>query len=124
VEATHGFVSFRETDKPSAAQVTVQFDPYTDGGHTTTRFRGSRLMAAKITVGVESDSAQDIGCTAAHEFGHALGLDGHSDVRSDLMYPVHRMRSRWGVTNGDLDMLATLYKASTAAADWTPTAGF
>lgn len=29
----------------------------------------------------------DLQATAAHEFGHALGIDGHSDDPADIMYP-------------------------------------
>ena len=53
--------------------------------------------------------AGDIACIAAHEFGHALGLDGHSDRSADLMYPVHRMGSRLLITARDLRTLATVY---------------
>lgn len=39
-----------------------------------------RLATGEATPG-------DIVSTAAHEFGHALGIQGHSDDPDDLMYP-------------------------------------
>ncbi len=32
-------------------------------------------------------SPDELQSTAAHEFGHALGIEGHSDNEDDLMYP-------------------------------------
>jgi predicted Zn-dependent protease len=78
---------------------------------------------AEIIIGVGSEAPSDIGCNAAHEFGHALGLDTHSDERSDIMYPVHELQSVWGITHHDLEMLAALYKAASAAAEWSPLEG-
>jgi hypothetical protein len=95
MKATNGYVSYRVTDKPDEAQVTVRFDPATNDGYTTTHFRNSYIVSADVAVGVKRGSSPDIACIAAHEFGHALGLDGHSDVRSDLMYPIHQECTLW-----------------------------
>ena len=79
------------------------------------RYRGDRLYRADMVIGVEHDSEVDIESTAAHEFGHALGINGHSDSRRDLMYPAHFEGTRCRITDRDLDTLISIYPA---IGDW------
>jgi hypothetical protein len=123
-EATHGYVSYRVVDSAKAAGMTVTFNPNSDDGHTTTAFTGARLFKAKIKVGVRQGWAHDIVCVAAHEFGHALGINGHSDRVEDLMFPTHNMGTAWHITQRDLNTLAAIYRPATAELrTWTPVAG-
>jgi predicted Zn-dependent protease len=101
--ATHGFVVYSVVDRADAANIVVRFDPETNDGYTTTHFTDSRIGSAVVRIGVRKGRAYDIKCIAAHEFGHALGLDGHSGQKSDVMYPVHTMGSAWSITRRDLN---------------------
>lgn len=112
VDSTAGVVSFVVTDNPKEAQVTVRFDPGSNDGFTTTRFHRFRIASARIAVGVRRNWKSDIECIAAHEFGHALGLDGHSDRQEDLMFPMHLMGAPWSVSRRDLNTLAALYRVT------------
>jgi predicted Zn-dependent protease len=72
-----------------------------------------------MRIAVAGVTAADLQSVAAHEFGHALGIDGHSDDPGDLMYPVEiRMIGPDGnpvpapvhsVTLRDLNTLALCY---------------
>jgi hypothetical protein len=97
------------TRVPQRADIFVRFDPDLNGGLTKTHFRKGRLFRADMTVGVAEDLDGDIECTAAHEFGHALGIDGHSDERGDLMFPVHVMGRGFRISERDVNTLATSY---------------
>jgi predicted Zn-dependent protease len=122
-EATKGFVTYQVTGSRDSAQIMVQFDPSSNNGYTTTNFKASRIRCASIRIGVERGRASDMKCIAAHEFGHALGVDGHSGDPSDLMYPTHWMGTAWSVTRRDLNTLAALYKVQSLAAAWSPRSG-
>lgn len=111
VEATEGFVEFEVTEESSQANITVRFDPATNNGLTSTVFREGRIRKANIAVGVKQTSTNDLECIAAHEFGHALGLSGHSDDDHDLMYPVHWSGAPGHITERDLNTLAVVYPA-------------
>jgi hypothetical protein len=109
--ATTNFIRYSVTRLAHRADIFVRFNPTLNGGLTKTHFRKGRLFRADMTVGVAHDEGDDIECTAAHEFGHALGIDGHSDDRDDLMYPVHVMGRSFGITERDVNTLASAYPA-------------
>lgn len=114
-EASGGALTFEVAEDVDEADVRVRFDATSNDGQTSTHYRGSRITGAEVRVGVERDWSSDIACIAAHEFGHALGIDGHSDDPRDLMYPTHTMGRRWSVTERDWNTLAALYPAQLGA---------
>jgi len=109
VDSTDRYVQFTEVSDPAASQVLVEFDGTSNDGLTKLRFRGHAIRSAEVHVGANAESLPDVTAVAAHEFGHALGLDGHSDSRMDLMYPVHYMGTRPRISSRDLNTLAQAY---------------
>ena len=123
-EATRGFVAFKVVEIAKGADMLVRFDPNSDDGYTTTTFTSGRLVKAHVKVGVRRGWPHDIQCVAAHEFGHALGINGHSNVVQDLMFPTHNMGTAWQISQRDLNTLAAIYRpAVKITATWTPAAG-
>jgi predicted Zn-dependent protease len=128
-------VEYQIVDSRAQAQVTVRFVPQAQlGGNTvgTTNvtYRSDysliradiRLSTTGISGGPYSASAQR--STAAHEFGHALGIMGHSPFQTDVMYFAS---SREQVTANDVNTLFTAYcgqflrsRAQTVADDDVP----
>lgn len=95
VHATKDFVHYQVVTKPALAEVTVAFLPHESVpdqggacGHTTVAFLNLTLNSADIVLATTDVTPMDLQATAAHEFGHALGIDGHSDDPGDLMYAV------------------------------------
>ena len=95
VHATKEFVHYQVVTKPALAEVTVTFLPQESVpnqggscGHTTVTFLKLTLKSANIVLATTDVTSADLQATAAHEFGHALGIDGHSDDPGDLMYAV------------------------------------
>ena len=93
--ATNNFVRYQVVTRPEQAEVTVTFlsrDRVPDQGgacgHTTVTFLTLTLKSANILLATTDVPPADLQATAAHEFGHALGIDGHSDDPADLMYAV------------------------------------
>jgi predicted Zn-dependent protease len=109
VSATNGFVQYEVVDSKAQAKITVRFNPDSNNGHTMIHFWKGRIKGADINIGVMRGWSNDIECTAAHEFGHALGIDGHSDSRGDLMYPSHMMGSSFRISERDLQTFASIY---------------
>jgi len=107
--ATNGKVHYQIATSGSNAEITVRFDPTTSNGLTRLTFVGRTLRRAEIEIGVESLGFDDIQCIAAHEFGHALGLDGHSDSPDDLMYSIHIIGTACPISIADLNTLKTGY---------------
>ncbi len=67
------------------------------------------MTHADMEIGIKNVGAADVQCVAAHEFGHALGIDGHSDNSSDLMYAVHVIGEPCPLTQHDLNTMKTGY---------------
>ncbi|MCS6923345.1 MAG: matrixin family metalloprotease [Fimbriimonadales bacterium] len=111
VQATSGVVQYVEVDSPEGAQITVSFDPKTADGLTTYRYYPSsgRMVSAQVKVGTRNGDALVIRCVAAHEFGHAIGIGGHSPDASDLMYPRITPGTLIAISQRDLNTIKTAY---------------
>lgn len=116
ITATHDFVRFTIVMSPARADVVVRCDPSLDHGVTDTSYNaeGVTLQHANIAMGLaDSDNPGGTLCNAdlqalsAHEFGHALGIAGHSQDPHDLMYPV--LDENRSITARDLGTLYTVY---------------
>ncbi len=126
VDASHQKVCYLRTMDPKAADITVRFVVgkflLADApviGETEVNWSGSTLKKASIRLAEGAGTMEDLQATAAHEFGHALGIQQHSSDQSDLMFPVEVLHdSQIGdplpeeppyVTAHDLRLLAAGY---------------
>jgi hypothetical protein len=106
-----GIVRWVEVGDLGSADVVVRWDaeleaPYV--GWTSFRFDvgSGRLLSAEIRIlpGLDRDMARSIG---AHEFGHALGIWGHSSDWNDLMYSTYTGFNMSGVSLRDANTVRT-----------------
>jgi predicted Zn-dependent protease len=105
--------TYTVVSQQSQANVTVKFFEFTGGsgdtlGTTTVNYTPSDsvIHSAELDLGVTGQAATDI-ATAAHEFGHTLGISGHSPNQRDLMY--FTGNSSGDVTTADLNTALTAY---------------
>ena len=111
VAATEGVLSYEVTDDIFEADLTVRFDSMTNNGVTSTHFKMGSISRADIMIGVQQSVESDIEIVAAHEFGHAMGIDGHSNDKRDLMFPTHVAGTVTRITYRDLNTMASRYPA-------------
>lgn len=93
--ASHGKIRFVRVSAPSQADLTVQFVPgrYVSAGtqavgETIIYSSSGVLRKASMRLAEGVMLPEELQATAAHEFGHALGISGHSSDPDDVMYPV------------------------------------
>jgi predicted Zn-dependent protease len=132
VKATGGLISYRIVDTQAQADITVAIDagstvPGQHGasGNTSVLYSRDEMKHAGIEIAAGGTTPNELQEIAAHEFGHALGIDGHSDNPDDLMTPVEvRICDSLGspidapahpVTSRDLNTLKLCYSALFAA---------
>jgi predicted Zn-dependent protease len=129
VTASHGFIRYVRVSDKAQAQITVEYVPgrfLSPGaksagavGETTLSSSVGVLKKASVRLAEGAAAPEDLQATAAHEFGHALGISGHSDDPDDLMYPIEMIHSEaqdpslpseaHTVTAHDLQLLAGCY---------------
>ncbi len=94
VHATDGVIHYLVVNAPDKADIVVRFTtdeavPGANGavGLTDIRYYGTTLRHADMRLATGDTLPSELHSVAAHEFGHALGIQGHSDDPADLMYP-------------------------------------
>lgn len=104
-------VRYEVVAQPEQAQITVRFDPTTANGRVDFEYYPSSgvLTKAEITIGTQGNNPIDIRSVSAHEFGHALGISGHSRDPSDLMYPTYVSNVPLRLTQRDVNTMKTAY---------------
>ncbi len=118
--ATNGVVSYQVVTDPALAQITVSAvtvpDPQgqAETGITTVAHTGSVLTAAAMQIFVWPDITpteltQGQLATATHEFGHALGVGGHSPVATDEMFALHDPNQDVLLSPRDVNTIKTIY---------------
>ena len=118
--ATGGIIGYVLTDDPAQANISVTTttvpDPsgLSETGSTSVTAGGGVLAAATVQVYVWPDITapeltRGLPATAAHEFGHALGIEGHSPDPSDLMYVSHDPNADVPLSLRDVNTIKTLY---------------
>ncbi len=116
-------VSWTEVNTESQADIKVQIQvlaaepgPGDELGVTTVSFDPgtNELSTADMVIntwnGMNLTNVDvDIPQTSAHEFGHALGIGGHSNDEDDLMYPSAASGTVTNITTADRNTLKTAY---------------
>ncbi len=119
--ATGGIVGFTLVTDPSQAQITVSVVTIPDpmglaetGKTSVTPGAGNVLQAAAMQIYVWPDITvpeltQGLLATSAHEFGHALGIGGHSPDAGDVMYVSHDPNADVLLSARDINTVKTIY---------------
>ena len=119
--ATGGTVGFTQVTDPAQAQITVSTVTIPDpaglsetGKTSVTPGAGNVLQSAAVQIYVWPDITvpeltQGLLATATHEFGHALGIGGHSPNPSDIMYISHDPNADVQLTASDVNTIKTIY---------------
>ena len=102
--ATDNILAYVVTDEEREADITVKFLPVayigkgsrTIGETGTLVRRSGALFRARIELAVANMGPRLLTEAASHEFGHALGINGHSDDPDDLMFASARRLYRYG----------------------------
>ncbi len=111
IEVFNPHIRYVVVDDPAQAQITVRFNPANADGRVDFEYYPSSgvLTKAEMTIGVRGNNTTDIRSVAAHEFGHALGISGHSTDPADMMYPTYVSNVPLQLTQRDINTLKTAY---------------
>lgn len=122
-----GLLKWRQVNDPRQADVVCTWtnNPTikpgsVEAGQTRTLVQTNRdtgegkIVTAQISILTElmgrQFSNENMYKTCLHEVGHALGLQGHSDVPSDIMYPTVNQTQIAKLKSRDLNTLTRLYE--------------
>lgn len=113
VTATRGVVCYRKVTQEADADICVRISSEIalpkDAralGQTVLNYDGAVMTKADMQLVEREDDPAQFQEICAHEFGHALGIDGHSDDPSDMMFPI-LAHSLFQVHNPQLDCFCT-----------------
>lgn len=116
-----GMISFNYVDNPNTAQITVTFPSRLEradeeqfvAGLTNNFSSGHDIQSSTIKLLTQKDgikfSSAFVYNTALHEIGHALGINGHSDNRADVMYPETQASTMMTLSARDMATLKIMY---------------
>ena len=119
--ATGGIVGYLIVTNSAQAEITVSVttipDPtgLSETGQTSVQTAaGGVLTAATMQIYVWPDITvaeltQGLLATATHEFGHALGIAGHSSNPTDVMYAQHQPSQDVMLSTQDINTIKTIY---------------
>lgn len=134
---SHGLVSWTQVNNPRLADVVCTWtnNPTikpgsVEAGQTRTLVQTNRetgegrIVTAQISILTQfmgqPFSNENMYKTCLHEVGHALGLQGHSDVPSDIMYPTVNHTQTAQLKARDLNTLTSLYDVTGYTALYSP----
>lgn len=123
-----GIITLEVVSRESDADVVVHFEqlpsiPVTNEtiGVTETRVNSRDLIVGaniqfNIWSRMSAGNIQSFQETATHEFGHALGINGHSSNPADVMFSVHLLDQGKNLSVRDINTMLTGYCVSRVAA--------
>ncbi len=121
VNSTGGGIAYEVTADPALANMTVHFNTLSAsptvkdflGVEQSSIFVDGTMKSADIQLSVWSGmSTENVAAfqeTSAHEFGHALGLNGHSEDSRDVMFAVHLINTMKPLSDRDVNSMKTAY---------------
>jgi hypothetical protein len=111
VSATGGVICYRKVTTEAGADICIRISSQISLpqdarslGQTVLNYDGDVMTHADIQLVEREDDPAQFQEICAHEFGHALGIDGHSDDPHDMMFPV-LSHSLFQVHNAELEGL-------------------
>jgi len=113
-QATENGFTLSYVDNAGDAEIVVKLVPrshFASGsivGQATVLYRGNQTLShADVAIDQALGEAETVQ-VAAHEMGHALGLDGHSGEGADLMFPYLHLPA--AITKRDVNTVKLAYK--------------
>jgi predicted Zn-dependent protease len=119
--ATNNGITFQVTTDPAQTNVTVHFGdlpaaPTANdvlGLEQSTLYSDNTIKSADILLNtwpaMSAPNVTSFRETAAHEFGHAIGINGHSDSPQDVMFAAHSLVTGKTLSERDINTLRTGY---------------